>query len=158
MAGVKYVIKPVGIPEIHDAINSLLQRGNNLTPAMRDIGEILINGHIRRFEDEKSPEGIPWAKHTPTTIELYEEEGAKNIDRILTKDGELNSQWAYEASPDSLEFGTTVEYGAIHHFGGRTSPRSKIPNAVIPARPFLGVDDGDRKEIYQMLSKFLSDH
>lgn len=152
MAGVKLDITPVGMPEIQSAINELLALTSDLTPAMRQIGEILMVGHELRFEKQISPSGLPWAEHSAVTKQMK----GKNADKKLIWNHHLKGTLNYRAYSDALEFGTPLEYGAMHHFGGKTSPHSMIPNAIIPARPWLGVHDDDRKEIYAMLGKYLS--
>lgn len=75
-----------------------------------------------------------------------------------------------------MEWGTNVEYAAIHQFGGRTPARTIVPRygralfwpgarhpvrrvrhpgSLIPARPFLGLDDDDRRAITQTISRAL---
>ncbi|MBN8107752.1 phage virion morphogenesis protein [Vibrio vulnificus] len=150
MAGVRYSVR-LNDSEIQEALNQLIKRGSNLTPAMMEIGEELLISHDQRFRDQKSPDGVPWAPISETTKSLK----TKNIDTILVLNGLLSGTLNYQASSDNLLFGSPLEYAATHQFGRVTSPNSMIPNKAIPARPFLGVDENDREMILETLSDYL---
>ncbi|WP_375058781.1 phage virion morphogenesis protein [Vibrio alginolyticus] len=150
MAGVRYSVR-INDAEIQDALNQLVKRGLDLTPAMANIGEELLISHDQRFRDQRSPDGVPWAPLSETTKSLK----SKNVDTILVLNGVLSGTLNYQASSDNLLFGSPLEYAATHQFGRTTTPNSMIPNKEIPARPFLGVDDGDREMILETLSDYL---
>lgn len=150
MAGVRYSVR-VNDAEVQEALNQLIKRGTDLTPAMANIGEELLISHDQRFRDQKSPEGIPWAPLSEATKSLK----SKNVDTILVLNHVLSGTLNYQASSDNLLFGSPLEYAATHQFGRTTSPNSMIPNKEIPARPFLGVDESDRDMILDALSDYL---
>lgn len=150
MAGVRYSVR-VNDAEVQEALNQLIKRGTDLTPAMANIGEELLISHDQRFRDQKSPDGIPWAPLSEATKSLK----SKNVDTILVLNHVLSGTLNYQASSDNLLFGSPLEYAATHQFGRTTSPNSMIPNKEIPARPFLGIDDGDRDMILDTLSDYL---
>jgi len=150
MAGVRYSVR-LNDSEIQEALNQLIKRGTDLTPAMANIGEELLISHDQRFRDQKSPDGIPWAPLSEATKSLK----SKNVDTILVLNHVLSGTLNYQASSDNLLFGSPLEYAATHQFGRTTSPNSMIPNKEIPARPFLGVDESDRDMILDTLSDYL---
>lgn len=150
MSGVRYSVR-VNDAEVQEALNQLIKRGTDLTPAMANIGEELLISHDQRFRDQKSPEGIPWAPLSEATKSLK----SKNVDTILVLNHVLSGTLNYQASSDNLLFGSPLEYAATHQFGRTTSPNSMIPNKEIPARPFLGVDESDRDMILDTLSDYL---
>ncbi|EPR4994858.1 phage virion morphogenesis protein [Vibrio navarrensis] len=150
MAGVRYSVR-VNDAEVQEALNQLIKRGADLTPAMANIGEELLISHDQRFRDQKSPDGVPWAPLSETTKALK----TKNVDTILVLNHVLSGTLNYQASSDNLLFGSPLEYAATHQFGRTTSPNSMIPNKEIPARPFLGVDESDRDMILDTLSDYL---
>ncbi len=150
MAGVRYSVR-VNDAEVQEALNQLIKRGTDLTPAMANIGEELLISHDQRFRDQKSPDGIPWAPLSEATKSLM----SKNVDTILVLNHVLSGTLNYQASSDNLLFGSPLEYAATHQFGRTTSPNSMIPNKEIPARPFLGVDESDRDMILDTLSDYL---
>jgi len=151
MAGVRYSVR-VNDAEVQEALNQLIKRGTDLTPAMANIGEELLISHDQRFRDQKSPEGIPWAPLSEATKSLK----SKNVDTILVLNHVLSGTLNYQASSDNLLFGSPLEYAATHQFGRTTSPNSMIPNKEIPARPFLGLDEMDKDMILVTLSDYLS--
>lgn len=150
MSGVRYSVR-VNDAEVQEALNQLIKRGTDLTPAMANIGEELLISHDQRFRDQKSPEAIPWAPLSEATKSLK----SKNVDTILVLNHVLSGTLNYQASSDNLLFGSPLEYAATHQFGRATSPTSMIPNKEIPARPFLGVDESDRDMILDTLSDYL---
>ncbi|CCN69776.1 phage virion morphogenesis protein [Vibrio nigripulchritudo] len=149
MAGVKYAIDFEDQEKLQRRLNQFLKQGNSLQPAMQEIGEMLLISHDQRFRDQKSPEGEPWAALSPT----YRKLKAKHKDDTLTLNKHLSGNLAYQLWGDSLFFGTPMEYGAIHHFGG--TPELGGGAAMIPARPWLGVNAEDEAEIHHILSEHL---
>ena len=60
MSGVNIEIDVYGIDAIQRALNYLAQAGEDLREPLDGIGEHLLNAHLKRWEREQSPEGIPW--------------------------------------------------------------------------------------------------
>ena len=44
------------------ALSEAILRWQDLTPAMRSIGELLVNSTRERFRDEEAPDGTRWAE------------------------------------------------------------------------------------------------
>lgn len=149
MAGVTYSIQFEDSQKLQRRFNKLLQQGSSLQPAFQDIGEMLLVSHDQRFREQVSPDGQPWALLSPS----YQKRKPKRKNDILTLNGLLSGNLNYIATGTNLFFGTPMEYGAIHHFGGSEGMRPS--NAAIPARPWLGIDYNDMEEIYDILSEFL---
>ncbi|MRE02422.1 phage virion morphogenesis protein [Vibrio parahaemolyticus] len=149
MAGVNYTLKFEESQKLQRRLNQLLKQGSSLLPAFQDIGEMLLISHDKRFRDQVSPDGEPWAPLSPA----YQARKPKRQNDILTLNSILSGNLSYIATGSNLFFGTPQEYGAIHHFGGSEGMRPS--NAAILARPWLGVDDDDKAEIYDILSDFL---
>ncbi|MDO6497335.1 phage virion morphogenesis protein [Photobacterium sanguinicancri] len=144
MAGTRYSIS-VDDGQIRERLNTLIQQGTDLTPAFQDIGEMLLISHSERWDKQVSPEGEPWQALSPD----YKARKKRSADLILVLNRHLGRELNYNASAHSFEFGTPYEYGAIHHFGG--TPEMRPQNAAIPARPWLGVSDDDKTEIFDIL-------
>lgn len=149
MAGVTYSLEFDDSQKLQRRLNQFLKQGTSLQPAFQDIGEMLLLSHDQRFRDQVSPEGEPWA---PLSAD-YQARKPKRQNDILTLNSILSGNLSYLATGLNLFFGTPQEYGAIHHFGGSDGMRPA--NAAIPARPWLGVDEDDKSEIYDILSDFL---
>ncbi len=138
MAGAKFGVE-VDDSQVKAAFDRLLEAGSDLEPAFRDIGEYLLISHRDRFRAQESPEGAPWTPLSPR----YRARKKRNRDKILVFEGWLSGRLTYAAGPDRLVFGTPMIYGATHQFGD--------PKRNIPARPFLGISQDDRGEIFDIL-------
>ncbi len=119
MAGARYTINTNDIDKVQERLNQLLKKGEDMTPVFQDIGEMLLLSHDQRFRDQKSPDGVPWA---PLSVD-YQKAKKQHKDEILTLNKFLSGNLAYQASYASMIFGTPMEYGAIHHFGGSPNMR-----------------------------------
>lgn len=130
------------------------------------IAEAIRSGTIERFETETGPDGSAWSK----SIRASEKGGL-----TLTVTGELKSSINARATEKGAEVGTNLVYAATHQFGdsgrviraknkpylafeyhGRTI-RKKQVTVNIPARPFLGISDEDRKEVKSIVEEALSE-
>ena len=148
-------------------VRRLAQKLDNPRPAFDAIGALLVDSAKERFEREAGPGGVPWKKSRRA-----EEEGG----RTLRDSGRLFDSITHNVLSDGVEVGTNVVYAAIHQLGGRTPPRVirpknkralywpgarhpvksvNHPGSDIPARPFLGVDEGDRRAIERIIALHL---
>lgn len=150
MAGTAIDITVIHRDEIQRWLAELEHGVEHLNPALAEIGEYLLDAHHKRWAQEQSPDGDPWAPLSPVTIER------KGHGDILRDSDTLRGQLAYQLGDDELLFGSNLEYAAMMQFGGTTSPNSMIPNKPIPARPFLGTSADDDAEILAILSDHLS--
>jgi phage virion morphogenesis protein len=141
MTGAKLTIEVNDRPVLA-ALERLFARMEDPAPALRDIGETLLNSHRRRFEEGIAPDGTPWVPLSPA----YQRRKKKNQDKILVLDGHLE-MLNYDVKPDGLELGTNRIYGATHQFGA--------PERNIPARSFLGLSDDDRTDVLEILREYL---
>ncbi len=145
--------------EVRRTLDRLAAAGTDLTPAMRDIGEHLLNSTRERFASETSPDGTPWAPLTEAT----KARKRRNRDKILTRDGFLRGNLAYRADADSVEVGSPSIYAGTHQFGAPAgSFGSGIPWGDIPARPFLVDAEGrlaasDEAAIHEIILDHLAD-
>ena len=134
--------------------------GADLSPLMANLGAALLASTQQRFETETAPSGSPWPQSLRAALD-----GGKT----LRDSGRLYQSLTYQAGPRQVEIGSNVVYAAIHQLGGKVSAKSakalrfKVggqfvtkKSVTIPARPFLGVDDGDRREIQDQVSAWLA--
>ena len=126
------------------ALRKLQERGENLAPLLRSVGELLLNSTRARFDSQESPEGVPWAPLSARTLARKK----VNRDKILTERGHLRNSFAIgRVDHDSVEMGSTEKrYAATHQFGRDN----------IPARPFLGVSAEDAEGIREEILDFLA--
>lgn len=145
--------------EIAALLTDVLARSADATPAMAEIAGVLELSTRERFDTETAPDGTPWAPHSEATRQMRLERGVR-VARILHGStlnlrDEIHTHW----DSDSVDISTgqvSSAYAAMQQFGGTASPKSMIPGAEIPARPFLGISDDDADQIQEILRDFLS--
>ena len=150
MAGARIDISTEGAAAVSDVLTQLVKNLDNLAPALGNVGEHLMLTHRDHFDEQRSPDGTPWQALSPD----YAKRKKKNKDKMLRLNDILRDTFAYNVGEESLEFGTNMEYGAIHQFGGTSDMISRL--AAIPARPFLGLSQDDEKEVIEILSDFIN--
>lgn len=134
------------------AINSAIKQYTDLTPHMRAIGDYLESVTDERFDNQRSPNGKRWAALSPA----YARRKAKDPRRkkgagILVLTGQMRKDIKRKATKNSVEVGVkdsasaqTKAKASAHQYGA--------PKRNIPARPFLGITNEDKKEILGILS------
>lgn len=143
---------------IRRKLRQLQSKVGDLTPVMSDIGELIKLSVKRNFEAGGRP--TPWKKS-----QRAQADGGLT----LSDKGTLRNSFTTEAKPSRVTVGTTVKYAAIHHFGGIIKPRSgsgkKALNTpygprrsiTMPQRPFLMLQDEDRRNILRLVQTYLED-
>ena len=157
-----------------DALDELMRRASDPQPALKLIGEKLVDSTQQRFVDGRDPDGNEWDENTALTLAFYLSEYKGNFkkDGSLSTKGQrrlgakkpltgrsrtLQTTINYQIAGDTLHVGSPEPYAAMHQFGGTTSPNSMIPNKPIPARPFLGLSSDDREDILDIVRGYLAD-
>lgn len=165
--------------EIQAGLKRLSAKLGDLKPFFADIGETLLNSTRERFRSQTAPDGTPWAALSPA----YAARKPHHKNKPLTLSGVLRGTLVKKVDADSLRIGTPLVYGATHQFGatkgsfgtvaarineytrrtktGSTTVRAhtrtlRVPWGNIPARPFLGLSDGDRADLLDALDVYLS--
>ena len=141
-AGVRLSVE-VDDAELREQLNRLVFRLANVDPILDNIGRRLVTSTINRFEREHAPDGTPWKPSARA-----EEEGGQT----LTDTARLRQSITHRVRGDGVEVGTNVVYAAIHQFGGQAGRGLKT---TLPARPYLGVDAGDRRAILRIVRRAL---
>ncbi len=145
---------------------TLEQRAGGLAPVLKNIGEYKVEATQTLFDKQEDPQGVKWA----ALSKRYKEK--KKGKKILTETRRLRDSIIYAVRNGNLKIGTNVVYGAPHQFGldknlavpshrrlvkkafGHAlkfpvwaSVRAHTFNPHLPARPYLGWNDKDRREI-----------
>lgn len=142
MAGSFISVDLVGQDAIANTLQTLIERSNNLTPALSEVGEYLLDIHQQRFIDQTTPDGTPWQ---PVSAETLKQK--TRPDRILRESGSLADLLTYQIGDQQLSFGTNMVYGATHQFGR--------PEANIVAREWLGINDQQSQSILDILISYI---
>lgn len=127
---------------------------------MAEIGEFQLSQTLLNFQNEQSPNGEAWEK----SHRAKSERG-----KTLTDRGHLRDSYTYNVngSGDEVEIGSNMIYAAIHHHGGTIEAKDgghlhfkvgdrwvKKRKVEIPARPALGLNDGSREGIDEIMQNF----
>ena len=136
--------------EVNQALGSLAQNANNLRPAFNQIGEYILRQTQLRFDKQQDPDKKSWQPLKPSTLRKKQQKS--KILKILQQDGDLRRSIVYQATDKKVEIGTNRIYGAIHQFGGNAGRGRKTK---IPARPYLGVNGDDEREVVAIIEDYL---
>jgi phage virion morphogenesis protein len=160
---------------IRQRLRDLDRASNNLTPAMKNIGEHMVQSTEANFNSESGPDGQKWQDVTPAR------RAKKKHSKILTESLHLRQSFIPKANRKSVTVGTVVPYAAVHQFGfdgqvkvpqhQRTIKQAfgrnlKAPVTFtvaafsfqqhMPARPSLGVSQSDREEIVSIIEDHIA--
>lgn len=133
----------------------------NTQALMESVGEALISGTLKRFDDEEEPTGKKWPKSKRAT---------KEGGQTLTNVGTLRKSIDKIATPDKVMVGSNLPYARIHQKGGTIKPKKGkylkfkgldgedvfVKEAKIPARPYLGVSKEDMEDVRETMADFLA--
>lgn len=151
--------------EIDDTVSAAIDQAiagiADMTPVMKDIAGELDAQTRLRFEEGKSPAGVPWKPS-----ERVKEHGGQTL--VLSGDlaNSIRPDWGadYAAAGPEASGGAAV-YAAIHQFGGTIVPRHKqalafggriVSRVVMPARPYLGWNDETQAYAVDTLSAYIA--
>lgn len=162
MTGVQYHVdfKDLGIAEGFEAI---ADGAEDLTDLMDLIGSVLINGAVERISSTNvSPDGIPW----PASFRATEDGG-----KTLHDSGLLMRSITSEAAPREVMIGSNLIYAGVHQAGATIKAKTAkglsftlangesvvVGSVTIPARPYLGVSEGEQAAIQDVTVVFVDD-
>lgn len=122
-------------------------------------GAQMVESTITRFENQASPEGVPWLPSMRAIVQSGE---------TLRDTGRLMNSLTYIPLPEGVEWGTNVIYAATHQLGATIRARNaeflkfktaygwrQAKEVKIPARPFLGVNANDIEELKDIVAYVL---
>lgn len=145
MAGATVTIDVKGLHEARAKLGTLGRRLGDLTPVMDDIGRMLVDHTVLRFEREEDPDGHAW---TPSLRALL------SGGQTLTDQGHLKASITHRPGRDRVEVGSNVIYARIHQLGGQAGRRG---SAAIPARPYLGFSADDEADTLDIVNDYLAE-
>ncbi len=155
-----------------DAFNRLVAFGESPQPALRAIGERVVEFTKTRFEQSADPYGVPWAPNSDVTLRRMLHGNSKNFKKngalsalgntllagkkpLIGESKSLSTQFHSTVMGDSVVVSSSMIYAAMQQFGGT---RAEFPNlwGDIPARPFFpnaeqGFPDSLGEEIADIL-------
>lgn len=150
MAGVQLELTLQGMEEAVAALTRLAS--TDLEDLANNIGQILRDGTQARIAEEKrAPDGAAWAPWSPRHARTREARHS-----LLVQDNFLQVSIDNYTTGTTVRVGTNLVYGAIHQFGGTiTNGFGRGISITIPARPYLGLSDGDRAAVAALVTDTL---
>jgi phage virion morphogenesis protein len=140
-------------------LGRLTERAGHARGMYEIMGASLVVSTQRHFEEGRAPDGSPW----PPSIRALVQGGKTLIDR-----GRLFGSMTFNAWDTGVEEGTNVVYAGVHQGGATITAKTaeglrfKIgeqwvtkKSVTIPARPFLGLDDDDERELIAIAEDWL---
>lgn len=118
--------------EARRGLRDLAEAGEDLSPAMRVVSELLLSIAEESFEREASPEGDPWAPLAASTLRQRKREGKDGP--ILQRDRHLRRSLDSDHDRTSAAAGTNLAYAAIHQFGGSVEQSARNQVLAFAAR------------------------
>ena len=122
---------------VRRTLDRLMRAATDLSPAMREIAEHLVDSAAESFEQSSAPDGTPWAPLKPSTKKDRQRRGYR-AGPILERSGDLITSIISDSDATSAVAGTNLEYAARHQLGFE-GPDSLGRDIDTPARPFLGL-------------------
>ena len=149
---VQIVANADGLDRLQYALIALRIVGQAPRPLWRALASYGESSTRLRFRNQLDPDGRRWV---PSMRARTQGNG-----RTLVDKARLLRSITHNATNDGGEWGTNVVYAAIHQFGGVIKARGRalrfaIPGVgfvttkrvTMPARPFLGVNAQDGREM-----------
>lgn len=161
-------------------LGRLRELGHDPAPLMELAGGILENSVRERFRTGQGPGGIPWPVSRRQTFAARP--GAKGGavigpnqgGRTLVDKGGLESSVTHRAEEKRVEVGIiakteSAKHAKTHQFGATIRPvraaflvftgpdghKIFARQVTIPARPFIGIDDLDRADLFEAWTAYL---
>lgn len=153
MTGISYRTT-IDDADMRAKLDALIARMADAEPFYANVGEHLITISIpSRFENEEAPDGSKWQGLSDVT-KMRDETSEYSRSGILWVSGALKQSFNRQADSTSVRVGSDLPYAAIQHFGGET--KGYMKDAVIPARPILGLSADDETEIFAIAEDWLA--
>lgn len=148
---IKLVLNDEEQARVDRIIDQLVLKAKDISGALSNIGESLLQTTYDRFTTQTDPAGNKWQSLSALTINLRGSAGP-----ILNRTGRLKGSIVYQVDGNILKLGPNTVDAAVHQFGATIVPRDKkalriparngnlfLKKSVIPARPYIGFGEKD---------------
>lgn len=176
MAGFSATVDVTGLERARRIAAKVRELGGRPEPLLEVAGSVLEASTLARFTNEAGPGGIPWPKSKRALGEAVGPRGPLPAGKTLTDTGDLRDSIRYEVRPNEVTIGSDGLKNPVkalaNQFGSRRQtvvvrhtrvirsaygvplPEPRTVNVRshgrvtnLPARPFVGVDADDRREL-----------
>ncbi len=151
MSGLTLTIQAEGFDRVFRGLRLLEQAGQDPSPFLQDAGEYMLRSTLHRWRAEIDPKGQPWAALSPAYA-LGKGSKKGGVNKILQLRGRLIKSVHWGIHGKTLFLGTNVVYSRIHQEGGKAGRGLKV---LIPARPFLGFSDENKRRLVHLVNEHL---
>lgn len=132
----------VNSKSVMDALNELLRRGQNMSPVMDAIGQLMESRVKGRFETHTDPNGSEWKEHPVRGYpweydKSYPKEGNRSL---LDRHGDMLNGVSHAFNANSVTVGFDKPYAEFHEYGTSKMIRRGMLFADPDART-LGAED-----------------
>lgn len=158
--------------EIKEMLRKHKEKSQNLKPVMQEISIRMKSETLKRFEEEKDPNGNPWKKLSTNTLANKERLKKLNSNKILNDTGRLKKSIKSDFSGTTSSVYTNLAYATTHQYGANISIRpkkrlnpdnnkkylkfytasgwklAKEVKVKILKRPFIGINDKEFKYLF----------
>lgn len=141
--------------QIHALEQKLDRQGKEWKNFWEAVGELIGGNILERFINRQDHNGNYWANLMPNTLKYKTNQrtvtnnnfpDGKTVEAgILVESGDLFRSLTMKADQYSVTIGTPEEYGKYLQTGTRK----------MVARPFLGLSNDDKQDIYVMINDYL---
>lgn len=158
MAGISLDVR-INDLDLQRGLRARFRAASDLSPAMDEIGEMLVSSVIERFEREEDPDGKPWEKSARASAE-----GGQT----LTDTAILKGSITHDTHSFHVDVGSVEKYSAIHQFGGTIRPTNgewllfqvqgkwcMVREVEMPQRAYLGINAQDNARAIAILARHL---
>ena len=154
---------------VQSALDRLARGMDDLSGPMAEIGEVLVQSSKTRIDQGISPDGTAFAPRSQVTLDRYAAEPVVPKGSPLKLRGDMQAGIFAQSGTDYVEVGSNAIQAAVMQFGaeqgafgafigkdkrGRDHFHS-IPWGDIPARPFLGISEGDQGMIVEIIDEWI---
>lgn len=124
MSGAAITVK-IDDSEVRKALTELGRRMDDLTPAMQDIGETILESVQRNFEEHRGPDLVMWTRLSKKYEKWKTEKKGRNASDILILNRILMGSINSRPERRQVTVGTNIKYAAIHQFGGEIQKKAR---------------------------------
>jgi len=151
MSGLKLNVDKDDLARLNKRLADLLHDALHLEPVFEEAAEYMKRSTVNRILRSKtSPDGERWEALRDVTVNL------KGHDRILFQEGGLAAGIQVEdVSNDGFVLGSAAKYSSVHQEGFYPTI-GMIPGKRIPARPFMGFSEENKRRIAIMIRDYLA--
>lgn len=142
--------------QITPMLVALSKHFDDLSTLMNAIGDDLVKSTKDRMRRGETPEGLPFAPRSQSTLDIYARKGF-SYGLPLNRSGDMIKEINFFAGKDFVEVGSNERQSAVMQYGAaKGSLGGGSPWGDIPARPYIGISDQDNVDLLATINDWLT--